>query len=177
MTGKDGLNLIRGRRSVRKFSNAPISEEHVNEILEIGISAPSAGNRQPWRVVVVRTKEMKNRLAEAALDQMFIATADVVLAVCMVPEESAERYGDRGRTLYSIQDTAAMTQNILLAAHIFGYGAVWIGAFDEKAVTSVLNIPKEMRPVSLIPIGGLEGPLPAQRKRRPISEIRIDEKF
>ncbi|MHA2204760.1 MAG: nitroreductase family protein, partial [Candidatus Thorarchaeota archaeon] len=167
MSGKDGLNLIRGRRSVRKFSDAPINEEIVNEIIETAISAPSAGNRQPWRVVVVRSEEMKNKLAEAAL-QTFIATADVVLAVCMVPEESAERYGDRGRTLYSIQDTAAMTQNILLAAHILGYGAVWIGAFNEKAVSSVLNIPNEMRPVSLIPIGGLEGPLPAQRKRRPI---------
>jgi nitroreductase len=162
---------------VRKFSNAPISEDSVNEILETAISAPSAGNRQPWRVVVARSEEMKSKLAEATLRQTFIATADVVLAVCMVPEESAERYGDRGRTLYAIQDTAAMTQNILLAAHILGYGAVWIGAFDEKAVSSVLNVPNEMRPVSLIPIGGLEGPLPAQRKRRHISEIRVDEKF
>ncbi|MHA2192983.1 MAG: nitroreductase family protein, partial [Candidatus Thorarchaeota archaeon] len=107
------LDALKGRQSIRKFESTEISEETVNAILEVGFSAPSGGNRQPWRVVVVRNKKNKAALVEAALNQKFIAQAPVVLVVCAVPQESAERYGERGRTLYVLQDTAALTQNLL----------------------------------------------------------------
>jgi nitroreductase len=97
--------------------------------------------------------------------------------VCGVPEESAERYKERGRTLYVLQDTAALTLNILHAAHMLGYGACWIGAFNEDEVSKILQIPSNIRPVSMIPVGMIEGNLPDMRPRRNLSEVLIQERF
>ncbi|MHA1938010.1 MAG: nitroreductase family protein [Candidatus Thorarchaeota archaeon] len=171
------LDAVKSRCSIRKFESTDISEENVNDILEVGFSAPSAGNRQPWRVVVVRNKNTKVALAEAAHNQKFLAPAPVVLVVCAVPEESAERYGKRGKTLYVLQDTAALTQNLLLAAHMKGYGACWIGAFDEALVVKAIDVPDGMRPVAIIPIGLIAGPLPEKRHRRPLAEVVVSERF
>lgn len=171
------LDAVKSRCSIRKFGSTDISEENVNAILEVGFSAPSAGNRQPWRVVVVRNKNTKAALAEAALNQKFLAQAPVVLVVCAVPEESAERYGERGKTLYVLQDTAALTQNLLLASHMKGYGACWIGAFDESLAAKAIDVPEGMRPVVIIPIGFIDGPVPERRHRRPLTEVVVSERF
>ncbi|MFX0053539.1 MAG: nitroreductase family protein [Promethearchaeota archaeon] len=171
------LDTVKSRQSIRKFESTDISEENLNDILEVGFSAPSAGNRQPWRVVVVRNKNTKAALVEAALNQKFIAQAPVILVVCAVPEESAERYGKRGRTLYVLQDTAALTQNLLLASHMKGYGACWIGAFDEGLAAKAVNVPASMRPVAIVPIGLIAGSVPAMRPRRPLKEVVASEKF
>jgi len=106
-----------------------------------------------------------------------VAKAPVILAVCAVPAESKERYGERGETLYVLQDTAAVATSVLLGAHFKGYGACWVGAFDEETVTMVLNIPAEMKPVALILVGIPDGPIPKKRKRRPLSEILVRECF
>jgi nitroreductase len=171
------LDSITSRRSVRKFQTDDIPENDIEKIIETGISAPSAGNRQPWRVVVTKDPIIKEKLKEGALGQNFIAQAPVVLIVCMVPEESAERYGERGRSLYAYQDTAAMTQNILLAAHAMGYGACWVGAFNDDVISTVLNVPPGVRPVSIVPIGKIAGSYPEKRKRHSLEDIVIKEKF
>jgi nitroreductase len=174
---KECIAAILSRSSIRKFTDDPVPETDLERILEAGFSAPSAGNRQPWRVVVVRNEDTRNRLAGAAYDQKFIAEAPVVLVVCGVPEESAERYRERGRTLYVYQDTAALTENILLAAHVMGYGTCWIGAFDETLVRGVVNVPADMRPVVLIPIGKPARPVAERRFRRDSSEVIVSESF
>lgn len=171
------LDAVRSRQSIRKFESTDISEENVSDILEVGFSAPSAGNRQPWRVVIVRNKNTKAALVKAALNQRFIVQAPVVLVVCAVPEESAERYGKRGKTLYVLQDTAALTQNLLLAAHMKGYGACWIGAFDEALTAKAVNVPNNMRPVAIIPIGLIAGSAPEMRPRKPLDVVVVSEKF
>ncbi|TFG27112.1 nitroreductase family protein [Candidatus Thorarchaeota archaeon] len=171
------IKMIESRRSIRKFTGKTISENEIIEIIQIGLCAPSAGNRQPWRIVLVIDADVKEQLASAAFGQSFITQAAVILAVCAVPEESAERYGERGFTLYALQDTAALTQTILLAAHMKGYGTCWIGAFDESEVIKVLNIPKGVRPVSLIPIGVIAGVIPNQRPRKQISEVVLRNSF
>jgi len=125
------LTMIQSRKSIRKYSQKPIPENELKEILKTGFSAPSGGNMQPWRVVVVKDQTRKDRLATAAYGQSFIAEAPVLLVVCAVPHESAEKYKERGATLYALQDTAALTQNILLASHALGYATCWIGAFNE----------------------------------------------
>ena len=122
-------------------------------------------------------QDLKSQLVEAALNQSFIAAAPVVFVVCAVPEESAARYKKRGRTLYTLQDTAAMTLNILYGAHLHGYGACWVGAFNEQEVSKILNIPSDMRPVSLVPVGRIDGELPPLRGRKSQTEIVIREKF
>lgn len=177
MTSEKCIERIKERCSIRKLGGDVIPQSDIDDIIETGFSAPSAGNRQPWRVVVVKNAETRTRLSAAALDQKFVATAPVVLVVCAVPEESAERYGERGAGLYALQDTAALTQNLLLAAHLKGYGACWVGAFNEDAVTEVLGIPTNMRPVSIVPIGAIEGEVPARRQRRRTSEVVVKESF
>jgi nitroreductase len=171
------LDVVKSRQSIRKFESTDISEENLNDILEAGFSAPSAGNMQPWRVVVVRNKNTKAALVKAALNQKFIAHAPVVLVVCAVPEESAQRYGMRGKTLYVLQDTAALTQNLLLATHMKGYGACWIGAFDEALAAKAVNVPDNMRPVAIIPIGLTTGSTPRMRPRKSFEEVVVSEQF
>ena len=173
----DMLKMIQSRKSIRKYSQEPIPENELKEILKTGFSAPSGGNMQPWRVVVVKDQTRKDLLAVAALGQSFIAEAPVLLVVCAVPYESAERYKERGATLYTLQDTAALTQNILLASHALGYATCWIGAFNEDEVSKIVKVPEGMRPVSMIPIGRADGIEPKGRPRKPIGEIVIEEEF
>jgi len=168
---------IRSRSSIREFASGEVSDDMVREIIETGIRAPSAGNRQPWRIVTARSKDTKLALARASYNQAFMADANIILVVCAVPSESAERYGARGETLYVIQDTAALTTTILLAVHNLNLGACWIGAFDEAEVSRILNIPREMRPVSMIPIGQIETGSQGRRPRKPVADIIISESF
>jgi nitroreductase len=162
-------SVFRRRYSCRRFAAATLSQAEVEHILEAAAWAPSAGNLQPWRFIVVTSDELKDRLARAAR-QEFVAEAPVVIAVCAVPGESARRYGERGRSLYSLQDTAAATQNILLAAAELGLGSCWVGAFEEPAAAAALGLPPAWRPVALVPVGHpMEAP--AARQRRPMQEV------
>ncbi|RLI06048.1 nitroreductase family protein [Candidatus Bathyarchaeota archaeon] len=165
----DVFEAIFTRRSVRQFSKKDVSNEDLKKILEAGTWAPSAGNVQPWEVIVVKNHETKLRLAEAALHQDFIGEASVVLVVCVDLDMASLTYGERGKTLYCIQDSAAAIQNMLLAVHALGLGACWIGAFHEETVKKILGIPPRYRPVALIPIG-----YPTYSPRR-ISKKTVDE--
>ncbi len=173
----DCNSMIKSRISIRKFKKTTIPDNDINEIIETGTKAPSAGNCQPWRIVVVKDAAIREKLAEAAWGQSFVAKAPVILAVCAVPAESQERYGERGETLYALQDTAALTTSLLLGAHFKGYGACWVGAFDEETVSMILKVSADMKPVALVPIGIPDGPVPKKRKRRPLSEIVVRECF
>ena len=97
------IKTIQSRKSIRKFSGEPFPKSDLQEILKTGFSAPNAGNRQPWRVVIVKDRGKRKQLAIAAFGQSFIAQASVLLVVCAVPYESAKRYKERGATLYALQ--------------------------------------------------------------------------
>ncbi|MGB9920732.1 MAG: nitroreductase family protein [Moorellales bacterium] len=160
---EDLIRLVRNRRSVRSFSSLPVPTELIITLLEAARWAPSAGNLQPWHFYAVRAPETKYALARAAA-QIFVAEAPVVIAVCALPEQSASIYGERGRHLYCLQDTAAATQNLLLAATAAGLSSCWVGAFDEEEVRRVLGLGPEVRPVALVPLGyGREKPRPVAR--------------
>jgi len=174
---KDCIEKITSRQSIRKFTNESIPDSIIEDIANIGRSAPSGGNRQPWRIVIITKDDLKNQLVTASHNQTFVAVAPVVYVVCAVPEESAERYKERGRNLYTLQDTAALTLNILFGAHLHGYGACWIGSFNEEEVSKILNIPSDMRPVSIVPVGKIDGDVPPLRGRKSLSEIVIREQF
>lgn len=170
------FEVIKNRRSIRAFQEKDIPKEFIEKVLEAARWAPSAGNIQPWEFIIVKDKKIKMKLAEAAYGQYFIAEAPIVIVVCTNIRKSSSRYGIRGETLYSIQDAAAATQNILLSVHALGLGACWIGAFSEEEVSSFLNIPKHVRPVAIIPIGyPKEKPSPLYK--REISEITYFEKY
>jgi len=156
------FEAIKGRRSVRAYTDEGVPDEAIEKILDAARWAPSAGNLQSWEFVVVRDPEAKRRLAEAAWGQRFVARAPVVIVVCANQKRSARGYGERGASLYCIQDSAAATQNMLLAAYALGLGACWVGAFDERRVAEVINAPSGVRPVAIIPVGR-----PAERPRPP----------
>jgi len=150
----DFWQVIEERHSVRDFdARREVTPEMVEQILRAAIRAPSAGNCQPWRFVVVRNEQIKDLLAQAAYGQRFVAHAPVVIVVCADPSRSAWRYGSRGTQLYCLQDTAAATEHILLAAVALGLGACWVGAFDEGAASKALSLPANLRPVAIVPIG------------------------
>jgi nitroreductase len=164
-------SVFQRRYSCRRFAPAPLPAADIDVLLEAAVAAPSAGNLQPWRFIVVTSAPLRLRLAGAA-QQDFLAQPPVVIAVCAVPAESARRYGERGRSLYSVQDTAAATQNILLAATERGLGSCWVGAFDEQAVRAVLGLPSGWIPMALVPVGlPMEGAPP--RERKPIDEVVV----
>ena len=158
----DIFDVIKGRRSVRSFTEKPVPEDLLEKVLESATYAPSAGNIQPWEIILVKEERTKRRLAEAALRQYFIAEAPVVIVVCANQGMSERVYGYRGSTLYCIQDTAAAIQNMLLTAYALGLGACWVGAFKEDLVRDVLKIPSGVRPVAIIPIGW-----PAEKSSKP----------
>jgi nitroreductase len=150
----DFWEVVQSRHSVRAFDQGrEVASETVTRLLEAAVSAPSAGNRQPWHFYVAREQATKTALAQAALNQWFLSEAPVVIVVCADPERSAARYGDRGRYLYCFQDTAAAAENLLLAAVASGLGACWVGAFDEEAASRALDVPAHLRPVAIVPIG------------------------
>lgn len=170
------FEVIERRRSVRRFKPDPVEDEKLEAILKAVQLAPSAGNLQAYEVVIVRDPGRKAELAKAAWGQSFIAEAPVVLAFIANPERNSFRYGVRGERLYSVQDATIACAHAHLAATALGLGSVWIGAFDDAAVSRVLNVKPPLRPVALLPIGyPAESPPP--RPRRPIRDIVHEEQL
>lgn len=167
-------SLFFRRFSCRRFTGEPLDEATLAFVLEAARWAPSAGNLQPWRFIVVRDRATRDSLAAAAYRQTFLAAdAPVIIVVCAVPAESARVYGERGASLYCIQDTAAAIQNVLLAATDAGWGSCWVGAFEERAVASVLSLESGTRPVALIPLGHPAEPAPIRHRRDPAETVRF----
>jgi nitroreductase len=149
----DLLDIIQTRRSIRTYKKQELPQGTIEKLLEAARWAPSAGNVQPWEFVVGSSPKTKQELAQAAYEQTDIEEASIVIVVCADEKRAAESYGIRGKTLYCLQDTAAAIQNILLTASSLGLGSCWTGAFKEDEIKKVINAPKGIRPVALIPIG------------------------
>ena len=165
----DFWQSVSERKSVREYQDRDIPQESLERILRVAIRAPSAGNRQSWQFLVVRSPELKRELAQAA-GQGFIAQAPVVIAVCAEPGRSAQRYGRRGVELYCLQDTAAAIAHILLGAVALGLGTCWVGAFHEGEAARALGLAASLRPIALIPLG-----YPARSPRPPSPRRPLDE--
>jgi nitroreductase len=176
MKTTDVFEAVKNRRSIRAFQEREVSEEQIETIIDAAIHAPSAGNIQPWEFVVVTDWQVKRQLAVAALNQSFIEEAPVVIVVCADEARSGQGYGSRGVGLYCIQDTAAATQNMLLAAHAMGLGTCWVGAFREDMVRKALKTPSHVRPVAIVPVG-YAAEEPALRRRRSVSEVVHRDNF
>jgi len=162
--------VISRRRSVRHFdTRLAVSDGDIRALLLAATAAPTAGNIQPWRFAVVRSGDARKRLA-SAIPQRWATAAPVVIVVSVDPRPCSARYGARGEMLYAIQDTAAATENILLAAVSRGLTSCWIGAFDENAVRQALGLPSAVKPVAILPIG-YSAESSTRPSRRPIDEI------
>lgn len=159
------IQCLFSRRSIRALKPAPVPEKDIELMLRCLEAAPSAGNLQPWFFYVIKNAELKKKLCALSFDQKVVEQAPVVFAICARPEISAKEYGETGRRLFCIQDTAAAVQNLLLAVHDMGYAAVWIGVMKEKEISACLNLPADQVPVALVPVGKAdEKPKPMERK-------------
>jgi nitroreductase len=147
------FEVVDRRRSIRAFTTALVEADKLEAILATARLAPSAGDLQAYQIAVVDEAGTKKALAAAALGQDFIAGAAVVLVFCASPGRSESRYGQRGASLYCIQDATIAACYAQLAATAQGLASCWVGAFDEAGVAAALRIPPELRPISLLPIG------------------------
>ena len=148
----DLVKAIEERHSVRGFTSEDVPMDTVTEALRLGNLAPSAGNLQARDFIIVKDKEMKKKLTKAAYGQRFVEEAPVVVVVCC-NKNRIKNYGERGENLYTIQDTAAAIENMMLYLVSKGYGTCWVGAFDDKEVARVLELPDCAKAVAMIPIG------------------------
>lgn len=163
----DIFEAIKKRRSVRSYLDKPIEEEKLNAILEAGRLAPSASNRQEWRFIIVKDREVRKKLGEAANEQSFVGEAPVVIVACAVTDGHVMSCG---QLCYPI-DVAIALDHISLAAVEQGLGTCWIGAFNESKVKEILGIPKEVRVVELMPLGYPSARTEREKNRLPFKKI------
>ena len=147
------MECIHTRRSIRKYQDIPIEFEKVGRVVEAGFQAPTAGNIQDYRFVIIENKGKRAQIAEACLQQYWMEVAPVHVIICVDIKRSKQFYGIRGERLYSVQHAAAAAQNMLLAAHHYGLGACWVGAFDEEAMKSICGVPEYARPEVILTLG------------------------
>lgn len=147
----DVLDIFYKRRSIRKFTEEPVSREVLTNLLKAGMAGPSAMNAKPWEFVVVTEKETMDKFRRGLMFAKMKAPA----AICVLG--SKRKQGNKAGDQFWVQDCSAATENILLAAVALGLGAVWIGIHPvflfERQVKSILNLPKGVTPLSLIFIG------------------------
>ncbi len=148
----DILKAVKERRSIRDFQKRDIPREVIDKLIEALIWAPSAGNLQSRKFYFVQDAALKKEIVSAALGQSFIAEAPLAIIAC-TDNMISGRYGDRGVNLYAIEDVAASIMGMMLVAHDNGLGSVWVGAFREDRVIEILDIPKNLRPIAIVPVG------------------------
>jgi len=171
----DYFDVVRERRSVRSFQNKEISNEQIRKLISTSMKAPSAGNLQAYKIIVVRDLSRKKALSDASGGQSFIEQAPVCIVVC-ADEKTSSHYGERGRTLYSLQDATILSAYLQLTATAIGLATCWVGAFDEKKVSEAINASKDLRPVALISVG-YENKKAHETRRRDYDEIVHSEKL
>ena len=145
-------DVIKKRHSVRSYTNFPPSGRDIEKVLEVANMAPSAGGLRSRSIMVIRKGSKTAALAEAAGGQKFVGEASFVMVFC-ADTDRIRAYGDRGKDLYCIQDTAAAVQNALLKAADIGIGSCWVGAFDPDKVTEIMGLPDHLIPQAIVPLG------------------------
>lgn len=167
----DVLTAIKGRRSIRKYSDRPVEEDVLGKVLEAGRLSPSANNKQSWKFIVVREKNKIARLAEAT-EQPFVGKAPVILVSCGTEPVSVMMCGQNRYTV----DLSIATAYMILEAYEQGLGTCWLGRFDEKKVKEILEIPNEVRVVAVTPLG-YPAETPQPRPRKDFESVVCYEKY
>jgi nitroreductase len=160
------LELIRKRYSVRAYQPTPIEKEKLEKVLEAACLAPTAANRQPFRLIVLQTKGREEELRRVYHRDWF-TQAPLVICACALPSEGWARKDGKK---YADVDTTIALDHLILAAADLGLGTCWIGAFDPEAAREVLGLSREEEPLAFTPLG-----YPADewkpKKRKSLSEL------
>jgi len=149
----DAIHCIEKRRSVRKFLSTPIEWSKIVQVIDAGRLAPSAGNIQDKKFLVALDPEVKEQIAQASTDQTWMAKAAAIIIVCSDTNKAKRFYGVRGEILYSIQNSSASIQNMLIVATSQGLGSCWVSAFDEDMLRRATSIPDEITPHGIVVLG------------------------
>ncbi len=170
----DALSTIMTRTSVREYTGQAVTDQQVETMLRAAMAAPTAVNRQPWAFVVIKDRNKLNALADSIGSMKMAAKAQVAIAVC----------GDMTRALdgaghdFWIQDVSAATENLLLAAHAQGLGAVWCGVYPSPervaTVSDLLGLPDEIVPLAIVPVGYPEG-TPTPKEKWDSTKVHVDK--
>lgn len=163
-------DLLTKRRSYRSFTGGTMTKSQLDYILTAATRAPNACNMQSWHFTAVCGKDAVAKLYPDVYRGEWIKNAAVVIVVSTDREGVETRFGDRGRDLFAIQDTACAMNNILLAAADMGFGGCFIGAFDEEVCRTMFDLGERYRPVALAAIGTVETEVPL-RDRKPMEEV------
>ncbi len=147
------FDILKKRRSIRHFSDIPVEWGKIVQILEAGSLAPSSGNVQNWRFIIVTDKNVKQELADACLEQEWMTEAPIFIIVLSDNVMIEKLYSRRGKEFYAVQNCAAAIENMLLMTEQLGLGACWVGAFEEEAVKRILDIPQFASVQAILPIG------------------------
>jgi nitroreductase len=179
----DVFEAMAGRRSIRKYTDEPVADDDLAQILEAGRAAASWNNFQVWEIVVVRDPEIKARLAETLPGnnpaRKAVARAPILLAACGRRGESGFYKGRAETELgdWLMFDVALFLANVTHAAHALGYGTVHVGLLDHAAAARVLGVPEGVQLVELMPLGrpfktGKAGP-----GRKQVAEFLHEETY
>ena len=161
------IDAILNRRSIRRYSGKPVDKSTIKELLIAGMYAPSARNQQPWQFIIIDESQLLRRIMDVHPYASMLSGAELAILVC----------GDENLELskgYWSVDCAASTQNILLAAHSLGLGAVWLGVYPreerQKGIREIFDLPPHIHPFSLISVG-----YPAEDK--PVPDRFIEDRI
>lgn len=146
------IDAIMTRSSVRKYTEQKIESDKIDKMLKAGMAAPSAANRQPWELIVVNDKAILDQIPPIIAGAHMASSAPMAIVVAGSPKVGAQPE-------YWVQDCSAVTENILLAAHAMGLGAVWCGAYPNNAkdrvgeLRKLFNLPDDITVLSIIVVG------------------------
>jgi len=157
----EAIDAILTRRSIRRYTDRPVADDAVTLLLRAAMAAPSAQNQQPWQFIVVRDRLLLEKMAEVSQYAKMLRHAQVAVVVC------GDLRDERSPGFW-VEDCAAATQNLLLAAHALGLGAVWIGVYPREErvgrLRDLFGPPDDVIPFAVVSIGyPAEDPGPADR--------------
>ena len=159
-------DLITERYSVRGYSDEPVSEDDLDYILEAARMAPTAANRQPFQLIVIHTEGREEELRRM-YDKDWFVEAPLIIAACGLPSQAWVRHD---KANFTKVDVSIVMDHLILAAADRGLGTCWIGAFDPEAAREILELPEEVEPIVMTPVGH-PTTSPTKKKRKPLSEL------
>ncbi len=162
----DFLELARRRYSVRSYKSDPVEEEKLSRILEAARLAPTAANRQPYQLIVIRTASREAELLRI-YSKVWFQEAPIVICACGIPAKNWVRKDGKN---YNDVDVAIVMDHLVMAATAEGLGTCWIAAFDPLAAKEVLGLPEGVEPIAFTPLG-YAADQPPRKKRKPLSEL------
>jgi len=171
----DFLEVLKKRRSTRKFLDKDVSDVQIKELIELANSSPSAGNLQARSVIVVKDQNTIEKIRDITGGlSRFEGKIPVILVILANTHESEERFKERGKNLYAVQDATIFTAYVQLIATEMGLATRWVGAFNENEITEILELPETVRPIAMLPTG-FSDEVPSEKNSKGLSEIILKE--